>query len=150
MTTVQVSAWTMLVFCGLWTGGILIFAVERTNLWHRMPVEQYAVDFRRSLFRVDPLMPILGVITTVAAAVFASHSGDIARTLAWTGVILVALVIVGSITIAEPINSKFRRQPEGQAPELAEHYRVVWRRFHAWRTVVALGALGCLAAAAVA
>ena len=150
MTTVQVSAWTMLVFCGLWTGGILIFAVERTNLWHRMPVDQYAVDFRRSLFRVDPLMPILGVITTVAAAVFASHRRDIARTLGWTGVILVALVIVGSITIAEPINSKFRRQPEGQAPERAEHYRVVWRRFHAWRTVVALGALGCLAAAAVA
>jgi uncharacterized membrane protein len=149
MTTVQVSAWTMLVFCGLWTGGIMIFAVERTNLWRRMPIDQYAVDFRRSLFRVDPLMPILGIITAVAAAVFASKCGHSARILAWMGVILDALVIVISITIAEPINSKFRRLPEGQAPEMAEHYRVVWRRFHAWRTVVALGAFGCLAAAAV-
>ena len=62
MTVTQISAWIMLVSCGLWAGGILIFAVERTNLWRRMPIDQYAVDFRRSLFRVDPMMPILGVI----------------------------------------------------------------------------------------
>lgn len=41
MTTTQISAWIMLVFCGLWSGGILIFAVERTDLWRRMPLEQY-------------------------------------------------------------------------------------------------------------
>ena len=62
MTITQISAWIMLVSCGLWAGGILIFAVERTNLWRRMPIDQYVVDFRRSLFRVDPMMPILGVI----------------------------------------------------------------------------------------
>jgi hypothetical protein len=33
MTITQISAWIMLVSCGLWAGGILIFAVERTNLW---------------------------------------------------------------------------------------------------------------------
>src|SRR6516225_3150567 len=60
MTVTQVSAWIMLVSCGLWAGGIFIFAVERTNLRRRMPIDQYAVDFRRSLFRVDPMMPILG------------------------------------------------------------------------------------------
>ena len=69
MTRTQISAWIMLVFCGLWSGGILIFAVERTNLWRRMPLEQYAVDFRRSRFRADPMMPILG-LTAVAAATF--------------------------------------------------------------------------------
>jgi hypothetical protein len=76
MTIAQISAWIMLVSCGLWAGGILIFAVERTNLWRRMPIDQYAVDFRRSLFRVDPMMPILGVIAGVAATIFAlKHSG---------------------------------------------------------------------------
>ena len=63
MTITQISAWIMLISCGLWAGGILIFAVERTNLWRRMPIDQYVVDFRRSLFRVDPMMPILGVIS---------------------------------------------------------------------------------------
>ena len=38
MTRTQISAWIMLVFCELWSGGILIFAVERTNLWRRMPL----------------------------------------------------------------------------------------------------------------
>jgi uncharacterized membrane protein SpoIIM required for sporulation len=69
MTITQISAWIMLVSCGLWAGGILIFAVERTNLWRRMPIDQYAVDFRRSLFRVDPMMPILGVIAGAAARI---------------------------------------------------------------------------------
>jgi uncharacterized membrane protein SpoIIM required for sporulation len=69
MTITQISAWIMLVSCGLWAGGILIFAVERTNLWRRMTIDQYAVDFRRSLFRVDPMMPILGVIAGAAATI---------------------------------------------------------------------------------
>jgi hypothetical protein len=60
MTLLQWSAWLMLMACGLWSGVILTFQVERINLWAQMPIEQYAVDFRRSLFRVDPMQPILG------------------------------------------------------------------------------------------
>jgi anthrone oxygenase-like protein len=149
MTITQISAWIMLVFCGLWAGGILIFAVERTNLWRRMPIDQYAIDFRRSLFRVDPMMPILGVIAGAATTIFAMHRSGAARDLAWTGLGFIVLVVMASITIAEPINSKFRRLPEGQTPQRAEHYRTLWRRFHALRNLAALAALACLAAAAV-
>ena len=147
MLTPQISAWVMLVFTGLWTGGILIFAVERINLWKRMPVEQYAVDFRRSLFRVDPLMPILGSVAGIAAVVFALGSTGLAKRLTWTGILFVALVIAASILLAEPINSKFRRLPEGQVPERAEYYRRIWRLFHLGRTVAAIAALSCFAAA---
>src|SRR5258708_31004247 len=97
MTITQISAWIMLVSCGLWTGGILIFAVERTNLWRRMPIEQYTVDFRRSLFRVDPMMPILGAVAGIAAAVFAINHIGVARLLAWAGVGFIVLVFVASI-----------------------------------------------------
>jgi hypothetical protein len=121
MTITQISAWVMLVFCGLWSGGILIFAVERTDLWRRMPLEQYAVDFRRSLFRADPMMPILGVIAGAAATFFALSSSGAATALAWAGLGFIVLVVVASITIAEPINSKFRRLPEGQMPDRVEH-----------------------------
>ena len=92
MTITQISAWIMLVSCGLWAGGILIFAVERTNLWRRMPIDQYAVDFRRSVFRVDPMMPILGVIAGTAATIFALQRSGAARGLAWAGLGLIALV----------------------------------------------------------
>jgi len=92
---------------------------------------------------------LLGVLAGIAAGVFAAKSSGSARILAWVGLGLIALVVVASITLAEPINSKFRRLPEGQIPERAEQYRITWRRFHAWRTVTALAALACLAAAAV-
>ena len=145
MTISQISAWIMLVSCGLWAGGILIFTVERTNPWRRMPIDQYAVDFRRSLFRVDPMMPILGVLAGAAATIFAlQRSGA-----AWTGLVFIALVVVASITVAEPINSMFRRLPEGQVPQRAEHYRTLWRHFHTVRNLAAPAALACLAAAAV-
>jgi len=85
MTGTQISAWIMLVFCGLWSGGILVFAVERTNLWRRMPLEQYAVDFRRSLFRADPMMPILGVTAGAGATFFALNRSGAATVFAWTG-----------------------------------------------------------------
>jgi hypothetical protein len=52
MTITQLAAWVMLAFGGLFSGGILIVAVERVNLWRRMPVDQYVIDFRRSLYRL--------------------------------------------------------------------------------------------------
>jgi hypothetical protein len=149
MTMLRISAWFMLFCGGLWAGGILVYAVERTRVWQLMSIEQYAVDFRRTVSRADPMMPILSIITGIASTMFAiALHGDAARVLAWIGVGLVLLVIITSLTIAEPINSKFRRLPEGQVPEGAERYREVWRRFHVGRTFVALTALGCLTAAA--
>lgn len=140
----------MLMLCGLWSGVILTYEVERTNLWSRMPVEQYAVDFRRSLFRVDPMQPILGALSGIAGSCFAWFSIGSARSLAWTGVALVVLVVVGSVVIAEPINSRFRRLPEGQVPDGAERHRQVWQRFHTIRTIVTLAAFASLSGAAVA
>lgn len=150
MMVVAVSAWLMVVCSGLTAGGILLVAVERTNQWTRMPIEQYAVDFRRSLYRLDPLLPILGGISGVGAVVFALNVDGLSAWLAWVGVALVVLIIGGSTLIAEPMNSKFRRLPEGGIPEGAERIRTVWRRFHWTRTVVAVGACAVLAAAAIA
>jgi hypothetical protein len=95
------------------------------------------------------MMPILGVIAGAAATIFALQRSGAARGLAWAGLGFIVLVVVASITIAEPINSKFRRLPEGQVPQRAEHYRTLWRHFHSVRNLAALAALSCLAAAAV-
>lgn len=143
------GSWLMLVSSGLWSGGILIFAVERTNLWSRMPVAQYAVDFRRSLYRVDPLLPVLGGVGGAGAVAFAVTSGGRSALLAWVGCGLIVMVILASVVIAEPINSKFRRVAEWQVPADVERYRMRWCRFHAVRNVIALAAFGCLAAAVV-
>jgi hypothetical protein len=52
-----------------------------------------------------------------------------------------------SLLIAEPMNSRFRRLPEGHVPDGAEQLRIRWRRFHQVRTLVAVAAFACLAAA---
>ena len=111
MTTTQLAAWVMLSFGGLFSGAILIYAVDRVHVWRRMPIDQYVVDFRRSVYRADPLIPIMGILSALGAAVFALNSGGRATILAWIGFALIALIMVASITLAEPMNSKFRRLP---------------------------------------
>ncbi|KHO21660.1 hypothetical protein QQ25_14015 [Mycolicibacterium setense] len=144
-----VGAWIMLVAGGLFGGGVLLVALERVNQWQRMPVEQYAVDFRRSLYRLDPLLPILGSLAAAGAAAYAFAVDGRPAVLAAIGIGTVAVIIVGSVLIAEPINSKFRRLPEGSVPADVNRIRLRWRRFHYIRTAAALLALGSFAAAAI-
>jgi hypothetical protein len=147
MTLAQIGSWLMLTSGGLFAGGILVVAVERTHLWRRMPVEQYAVDFRRSLARVDPMLPILGALTCVGALLFALNTTGRPAAMSWVAVALLAVIIVTSLIVAEPINARFRRLPEGVAPDGADRLRVVWRRFHHGRTLLGIAAFACVVGA---
>jgi len=51
---------------------------------------------------------------------------------------VLATILVSSIVIAEPINSEFRRRPEGSVPPDAERLRRLWRRFHLVRAALAV------------
>jgi Domain of unknown function (DUF1772) len=51
------------------------------------------------------------------------------------------------VILAEPINSQFRRRPEGSVPPDAERLRRVWRRFHLVRTAIAVAAFTLLVTA---
>ena len=147
MTLTQIGSWLMLASGGLFSGGILVVAVERTSLWRRMPVEQYAVDFRRSLARVDPMLPIFGALTGVGALLFALNASGRPATLTWIAVVLLGVIIVSSLVVAEPINARFRRLPEGSPPAGAERLRITWRRFHYGRTLLGIAAFACIVGA---
>lgn len=144
----RISTIIMLVADGLWAGVIFFYAVERVNLWRRMPIDQFVVDFRRSLYRADPLQPIVGGIAMIAAIVFALNSSPVASVLGWVGAALILAVIILSIAFPERINSLFRRRKEGEAPPEVEQLRARWRRLHYMRTAPALLSLVALAAAA--
>ena len=145
--TVRPWAIIMLAAGGLFTGGLVWYAWERVWIWRRLSLDQFAVDFRRSVRKADPAMPILLVVCGGAAGVFASFVEGGARTLALLGVGLLAVILVSSILVAEPINSQFRGRAEGTVPPEAERLRRVWRRFHLVRTGLGLAALFCLIAA---
>jgi hypothetical protein len=142
--------WTivMLAAGGVFTGGLAWSAWERVWIWRQLTLREYAVDFRRSIRKADPAMPILLVICGIAAGVFASRTDGAARALAFAGLVLLALILVSSIVLAEPINSQFRRRPEGTVPPDAERLRRRWRRFHLFRTGLGVAALAFLVTAA--
>jgi Domain of unknown function (DUF1772) len=134
------STVVMLASGGLFTGGVVWYAWERVWIWRRLALPAYAVDFRRSVRRADPALPILLVICGVGAGAFAWLTDGTARTLALAGVALLASILVSSILLAEPVNSEFRRRPEGVVPPDAERLRRFWRRFHLVRTGLAVAA----------
>lgn len=135
---------------GLWAGGILFYAIERVNLWSRMPLDQYVVDFRRSVRRADPLQPILAILSVLAATIWAIHAGGMATQFAWAGVGLILATVIFSIALPERINRQFRTRPEGEAPPHTEELRKRWRTLHLVRTVPAIAAFGCLVVATAA
>jgi hypothetical protein len=145
--TVRLSAIVMLVAGGIFTGGIVWYAWERVWIWRRLTLLEYAIDFRRSLRRADPAMPILLVICAAAAAVFAWQADNPARTLAVPAIAGLAMILVSSIVVAEPINRQFRRRPEGVVPPDADRLRRLWRRFHLVRAALAITAFALLAVA---
>jgi drug/metabolite transporter (DMT)-like permease len=144
--TDDLRPWAILMLSAgaLFTGGLAWYAWERVWIWRRLDLRAFAVDFRRSVRKADPTMPILLVICGAAAGMFASVAGGRSRTLALAAIGLLAVILLGSIVIAEPINSQFRRRAEGVIPPEAEQLRSRWRRFHLARTYLGLAALVCL------
>jgi hypothetical protein len=138
--TLRVSVIVMLGAGGIFTGGIIWYAWERVWIWRQLTLLEYAIDFRRSLRKADPAMPILLVVCGTAAGAFAYVTNGTARALALAGIGLLALILASSIVVAEPINSQFRRRPEGVVPPDAEQLRAVWRRFHLLRAALAVTA----------
>jgi hypothetical protein len=130
------------------TGGVVWYAWERVWIWRRLSLHAYAVDFRRSVRKADPALPILLVVSAAAAGAFASLAGGAGRALALAGIALLAVVLLSSLIVAEPINSQFRRLPEGAVPPNAERLRRRWRRFHLVRTAFAVAAFAFFVAAA--
>ncbi|MFD1538966.1 DUF1772 domain-containing protein [Nonomuraea guangzhouensis] len=139
----------LLVLSGIWTGAITTIAWERIPVWRRLDPVPRAVDFRRSLHRMDPTMPIIAVIVIGLGVTHALGHEGLARTLAWIAVGGIALVVVGSILLLEPINSRFRRLPEGAPPPDAADLHVRWSWLHLGRTVVAVVSLTLFVLAAL-
>lgn len=137
----------LLTISGIWTGAITTIAWERIPVWRRLDLVPRTVDFRRSLYRMDPTMPIVAVVVLALGVVYALRHDGTASTLAWIAFGGVALIVVGSLLLLEPINSQFRRLPEGTPPPSAAALLVRWSRLHIPRSVVAIASLVLFVAA---
>jgi hypothetical protein len=66
--TLRPWAFVMLSAGALFAGGLVWYAWERVWIWRRLDLPAFAIDFRRSVRRADPAMPILLVICGAAAS----------------------------------------------------------------------------------
>ena len=134
----HLGAVLMLLFGGVAAGVMTGIAVNRLPVWNRMSIPDYATDFRRTVKHVDPMVPIFVALAAVGAGLFASQASGAASTLSWISLACQVVIIGASIVFGEPVNSRFRRRPEGDPPETASEDRVFWRRFHRGRTAVSI------------
>jgi hypothetical protein len=149
LVTDALRPWTLVMLStgALFAGGLVWYAWERVWIWRRLDLRAFAIDFRRSVRKADPAMPILLATSATATGGFAWFTEGVSRALALVAIGLLVLILVGSIVIAEPINSRFRRLPEGVVPPQADVLRRRWRRFHLARTCFGVAALVCLISA---
>lgn len=143
------QSWTIVTLLagGVFTGALSLLGWERVWLWREMTIDQFVVDFRRSLKRTDPAMPILGAITGVGSIGLASQAGGVRLALLLSAITCQLMILIGSVAVAEPINSQFRKRPEGMAPPGVEALRGRWRRLHLARSALALAAYTCIVVA---
>jgi len=144
------GAWVgsaVLLTDGVFTGAIISIAWERVPAWRDMPVDHYRTEFRHTLRRMDPAMPVLALVSAVLGIWLATIEQGWRSTSAWTGSLLVILVVGLSAGLLEPVNNAFRRggsMPDEQVRKLRRR----WEHLHVSRTVVSLLAFVLLVAAA--
>lgn len=135
-----VGAILMVLAGGIAAGNMWCITVDRLSVWKRMTVVEYATDFRRLLKNVDPMMPILVALSLIGAVLVAVNTSGATSVLSWGVVGCDAVIIAASTVLAEPVNFKFRRLPEGTPPDRVEYYRTYWQWFHSLRTLVNVAA----------
>jgi Domain of unknown function (DUF1772) len=148
MNAMALGSAVVMLLCGGLAAGIMFgITVDRLPVWNRLAAAEYATDFRRLLKHVDPMMPILIALAGLGAGLFASQVSGTAAASAWWSMAFQALIIAASLVLAEPVNSKFRRLPEGTPPMGALRYRTFWARFHLVRTFGSVAAFSAAIAA---
>lgn len=139
----------MIIFSGLWTGGVCFLAVERSRAWNRMALEKFLTDFRISVRFIDPIMPICFFVSTVAAIFFSYSSNGIGAVLGWLGIgIATAGAIISGIFSASTVLSMLRSDSKF-TPTQIKRGRAIILICNIGRTVGAVLAFICLNSAIV-
>lgn len=138
----------MLVFGGLFAGGVMSIAWERVPAWRGTDLVEFRTAFAHTLRRVDRMQPALLTLSLLSTAAFAVAAGGTARTLAVLAASGFLVVFVGSLAWLVPIQKRLVAAT-GSSSE-AEQLRSTWLRGHLIRTLLALAALILAVVAAVA
>ncbi|MCO6011011.1 DUF1772 domain-containing protein [Actinoallomurus purpureus] len=142
----------VLVSAGLVTGVLVTGAVALVPCFRALPPDRYVEVHQLLDRRIDPMMPILVVISSALALILTFVAGGTTRSLLFAvGSILMAGVAVVSVSTAVPLLRRHVRKVD-PADLPADWYdlRRPWRAWHLIRTLLAVASLLAIASASVA
>lgn len=142
----------VLVSAGLATGVLVTGAVALVPCFRALPPDRYVEVHKLLDRRIDPMMPILVVVSAALALTLTFVTGDTARSVLFAvGAILMAGVAVVSVSTAVPLlRTHVRDVDPADLPADWYDLRRPWRAWHLVRTLLAVGSLLAIASAAVA
>jgi hypothetical protein len=129
---------SMMISGGLFAGGVISIAWERIPAWRSMEMPDFQSAFAHTLRRVDRLQPVLLVVCLISTVGFALSASGAARTMALLAASGFLVVLVGSAAWLVPVQ---KRLVAPEAPPDPERLRRTWLRGHVIRAVVSLAAL---------
>jgi len=130
----------MIIFGGLFAGGVLTIAWDRLPAWRDMETKAFKADFGRTIRVADRLQPILLVGTILATGVFSLDKDGIVQVLAWMAAGGFAATLAASVTILMPLQQRILSTDEPITRMYAK-----WRQGHIGRTVLSLVSFTLLA-----
>src|SRR5262245_4430115 len=128
----------MVVASGLFAGGLMAIAWERTPVWKSASIPDFRATFSGTLRRVDRLQPALLTISLVSAIGFAVTASGDARVIAIVVVVDSFFILVGSIVWLVPIQRALASTSE-LPTDGADRMRVRWLHGHLIRTAAGIG-----------
>ena len=147
----QLTAVLMLIAYGLYIAVLWTFSIERVWIWRGMDLHAFAVDFGKSVRRVDIFQPALAVLSLLLAVGYVTTVGGTSRILTVVAVVLMVVVFIGSVFVGVPMQKPFRFAEQGDVATDVDvaNVRERWTRFHLVRTVLSVVAFVLLVVAAV-
>jgi len=131
----------MLISGGLFTGGVVSIAWERVPAWRETELADFRSAFANTLRRVDRLQPVLLVVFILSTVGFAVSTGGSGRAAALAAVAGLLIILAGSVGWLVPIQKRLVAARADEPAEDFDRLRAQWLRGHLIRTVVALAAL---------
>jgi hypothetical protein len=140
VTATHVIATILLIVEGVFTGILCAVGLERVWIWDQMDLRDYAVDFRRSMLRIDIVQPALLIVTIALASIFAARTSGSTRVETIVALACLVGILAGSVLVLVPLQKEFRSRAEGEVPPNAASIRGRWRIGHFIRTALGLAA----------
>ena len=140
----------ILITAGLATGVLVTGAVALVPCFQALPADLYVQVHQLLDRRIDPLMPILVVLSAGLSLALAFTASTTWRSVLFVvGAVLMAGVAVVSVSTAVPMLRHVRKVDPSNLPADWFDLRKPWGNWHLVRTGLAVGSLLAIAAASV-